>query len=199
MPRRAGRLRALFGACLAATLLCAGCAVAAPETESITTEDIAAASAPGILKAVRGQTLLLMYKYLYDVPYEDYRDAVRAYALTRVHELTYVERDPVAFGPWEARREYGTEEASDDGSLTEWALEYYIAHDWSSYGEQILQMIPGDEVTINGITMRVEGLFDYPDDGYLDEIWELVGYDKVVLQTCEPENDYYRIIYGPRV
>ena len=116
------------------------------------------------------------------------------YATSRIRELTYGPRERIAFGPWQARAEYGTPEAAADGALTEWADNYYITHEWSDYGIQILRMIPGDTVTVNGRTATVEQIFDYPKASFLNEIRHIANEDTMVLQTCVPNDTYNRII-----
>ena len=122
----------------------------------------------------------------------------RVWVFSRVKELSVVRRDPRDYGPWEAEDDFYTEEAADDGSLTQWSERYFIVHSWAPIGEQILSMQAGDSVRVNEYDVQLEGVFDYPRDGYLDEIEEIVGTDDnvVVLQTCEPDQYYYRIVYG---
>lgn len=121
---------------------------------------------------------------------------LRAYAEERVVEVHVSGRDPVAFGPWYAEQDYYATDARDDGSLTEWSDDYFIAHEWSDYGRQILSFEPGDSVTVNGRHVVLEGVFNYPKDSYYDEIELLVGPDAVVFQTCYPDSEYNRIAYG---
>lgn len=118
------------------------------------------------------------------------------YAYARMRLVSIVPRDPVSTGPWEAEWDSELVEAKDDGSLTEWCDYYYVTHNWSYYGQIILDLQPGDIVTVNGEPVRVEGIFDYPKDSILDEILALVGEDAVVFQTCVPDEDYNRIVHG---
>ena len=120
----------------------------------------------------------------------------RAYVLSRVVEVTLPVHEAAYYGPWDAPRDFEATEASSTGLITEWDRDYFITHDWSEYGQQILTMLPGDVVSINGRPVRVEGVFDYPKDAYLDEIRELCGMDTTVIQTCEPASDLNRIVYG---
>mgnify|MGYP003191474347 CR=1 FL=1 len=50
---------------------------------------------------------------------------------------------------------YGTRAAASDGSLTEWADGYYIAHDWSANGQAIASK--PQTVQMNGKTYRYAG------------------------------------------
>lgn len=131
-----------------------------------------------------------------DAAIDAYFDVLRTYALSRVHTISYEAREPAAYGPWVAPEELEATEANDDGLLTKWSENYYIAHDWSEYGPQIASMVPGDTVAVNGQTITVKGVFDYPREAYLDEIRVLVGYGAAVLQTCETGTDLNRIVYG---
>ncbi len=125
-----------------------------------------------------------------------FQQGYHAYVAPRVVEVEPEPREATSFGPWTAEKEYLTEDARNDGSLTEWYDNYYITHDWSDIGQQILSLIPGDHVVVNGRELRIEGIFNYPKDSYYDEIIHLVGSNKVVLQTCYPDSEYNRIVYG---
>ena len=119
-----------------------------------------------------------------------------AYTASRVVELTLNVRGAVSFGPWSARYEPGTEDAAADGALTEWADDYYITHDWSDYGQEILSMQPGDVASVNGRSVTIDRVFNYPKNSFYEEIRHLAGEDTVVFQTCYPDSDYNRIAYG---
>ena len=118
--------------------------------------------------------------------YEDINEWFENYALSRVTKLNFPDSDPATFGPWKAVADYGATDARDDGSLTEWDENYYITHDWSDYGKQILTMIPGDTVTVNGHTFVVESAFEYPKASFLNEVRQVAGQDTFILQTCVP-------------
>lgn len=121
------------------------------------------------------------------------------YARSRITELTFPDTEVATFGPWKAVPDYGAADAKADGSLTEWAENYYITHDWSDYGKQILTMIPGDTVTVNGHTFVVEGVFEYPKASFLNEVRQITGDDTIILQTCVPNQDRNRIVFGHEV
>lgn len=120
----------------------------------------------------------------------------RDYVLGRVVPITLTYEANQSYGPWNAVKDYEAVEASNEGLLTEWDDEYFITHDWSEYGQQIRTMVPGDTVTINGRQITVKDVFDYPKDAYLGEIRELIGSDSLIMQTCEPNSDLNRIVYG---
>lgn len=115
-----------------------------------------------------------------------------------------VSNEPVSFdpaknttyGPWKAEADYGAADAREDGSVTEWADHYYITHQWSEYGQQILAMRPGDKVSVNGRECVVQAIFDYPKDSFYEEIIRIVGPSALVLQTCIPNASYNRIVFG---
>ncbi|MBQ9007419.1 MAG: hypothetical protein IJ092_13780 [Atopobiaceae bacterium] len=119
----------------------------------------------------------------------------RRHAQGRLQTVQVVPRSPQAFGPWSAEWNPDLVDAPSDGSLAEWDVCYYVTHSWSGYGLEILDMQPGDTVTINDQTILIEGIFDYPKQSILDEIIVLVG-DATVFQTCVPGADYNRIVYG---
>ena len=150
----------------------------------------------GLLAKLAGSEVHAVREVLPKAVSQSYRKVMRAYAVSRVVHLKYAVRTPQHMGSWRARDEIGAREADPNGALTQWDDHYYITHNWSRYGQIILTMVPGDTVTINGKTMRVENMFDYPNEGYLDEIQVLVGSDVVVLQTCEVGDELVRIVYG---
>lgn len=121
---------------------------------------------------------------------------LHAYVMGRIVPLTAYAREPLVFGPWSAAKDHEAEEASSDGSLTEWDERYYITHDWSEYGKQILTVLPQDTVRVNGVSVVIEGAFDYPKEAFLEEVREATGKDTYVFQTCEPNSDLNRIVYG---
>lgn len=123
-------------------------------------------------------------------------DALEVYAQGRVVELNLASREPQHFSGWVAYEDLFATDADPNGKLTLWEDEYYITHDWSPYGQQILAIIPGDTVEINGRTLHVQGVFCYPKEAYDDELRALLGFDTVILQTCEPNTNLNRIVYG---
>ena len=120
----------------------------------------------------------------------------REYVLSRVVALEVDARLPRTFENWQAADDFEATEASPEGLLTCWEENWYITHEWSSFGKQILGLVPGDVIQINGRRAKVGGLFDYPKASFSNEIHELVGYDLVILQTCEPMSDLNRIVWG---
>lgn len=120
----------------------------------------------------------------------------REYVDSRVVAMEVYARLPVRYVEWQASDDFEAPEASPEGLLTRWEPNWYITHEWSWYGEQILGLVPGDEIEINGHLMRVESLFDYPKESFTDEIYELLGDERVILQTCEPNSNLNRIVYG---
>ena len=147
-------------------------------------------------KSYRNLTYFLGYHYLLRSSDEAYYLCYHDYVMSRIVPLEFPAREPEDFGPWSARKEYGAADAAADGSLTEWADNYYITHDWSDYGQEILTICPDDTVSINGRTFTVEDAFCYPKDGYLEEVRDIVGEDTIVVQTCEPSSTLNRIVYG---
>lgn len=134
--------------------------------------------------------------FIFSAGSQAYDDALLCYAQGRVVEMNYADRDPVLFSAWTAKEDLGAAEADPDGRLTLWDDDYFVTHTWSFYGTRILTMVPGDNVEINNRILNVRGIFDYPKAAYNDEIRALVGYDTVIIQTCEPDSDLNRIVYG---
>lgn len=125
-----------------------------------------------------------------------FESELREYALGRVVSLSYTSQESMVFDGWVAYDDLDGTEASPDGLLTQWAEGYYVTHDWSEYGQQILSMVPGDQVVINGVPIDVVEIFDYPKEAYLRELRAVVDEGRVILQTCEPGEDLNRIVVG---
>lgn len=134
--------------------------------------------------------------FIIDATEQAYHDALLAYAQSRVVPMSPADREPVLFSAWVAYEDLGAPEADPDGRLTLWDDDYFITHTWSYYGKRILTMIPGDNVEINDRLINVQGIFDYPKEAYHDELRALVGQDTVIIQTCEPDSNLNRIVYG---
>ena len=113
-----------------------------------------------------------------------------------INLVTTSDREAYFFGPWTAREELGAADADENGALTEWARHYYVTHNWSEYGQQILTILPYDQVSINGTVFTVEAIFDYPQSCYLEEVEGIVGESAYCLQTCIPDSDLVRVVYG---
>ncbi|MBQ9058904.1 MAG: hypothetical protein IJ125_06945 [Atopobiaceae bacterium] len=121
------------------------------------------------------------------------------YTQLRIEELdpaSLTNTEPIRFGPWTALEDYHAVSAREDGSLSEWETGYYITHDWSAYGQDILSMLPGDSLNINGRDAQVERIFNYPKASYYEELVEICGDNGVILQTCLPNRDMNRIVYA---
>lgn len=87
-------------------------------------------------------------------------------------------------GAWEAsyHDEYGTDSAAADGSLTQWADGYYIAHDWSESGKAIAS---GQNVVIDGKEYAPAGSKTVSTDTSYEEVDGWVHADGGIgMQTC---------------
>lgn len=127
---------------------------------------------------------------------QNFQNTLYEYARSRVVPLSYTSHETMLFDGWKAYDDLGATEANPDGLLTQWDEGYYVTHEWSTYGKQILTMVPGDQVIINGRLIDVVDFFDYPKDAYVDELRSLVDMRFVILQTCEPDSDLNRIVVG---
>lgn len=121
-----------------------------------------------------------------------------SYVRSRVIPIAAPERtETLNLGPWTAVPDRGATDARFDGSLTEWNDLYYITHDWSEYGQQILALWNGDHVTVNGRTVTVNWICNYPKDSYYEEVRALAGNESpVVFQTCYPDSNFNRIVFA---
>ena len=96
---------------------------------------------------------------------------------------------------WECGADYGGV-APADGSLSEWAPHYYVAHSYGEYGDAILGLEPGDQITINGNLVTVEGAVVMPLYALYEDVMSAVGWDATVFQTCVPDSDDCRFVYA---
>lgn len=107
-------------------------------------------------------------------------------ANTAAHPASYV---------WTCGADYGGV-APADGSLSEWAPHYYVAHSYGPYGEAILGLEQGDTVTVNGVTVTVEGAVVMSQQCAYEDVINRVGWDATVFQTCVPDSDDCRFVYA---
>lgn len=131
--------------------------------------------------------------YVYELAWAQF-DAYTAYTETRIVEIETYEREPYAFGPWQAELQPELTDAPADGGVAEWREGYFITHEWSGAGRDWLSAQPGDTLEVNGRIYTVERIFEYPKDSYYEEVIWITGSDGAVFQTCVPFKDYNRII-----
>ena len=96
---------------------------------------------------------------------------------------------------WVAVENVNFDSANEDGSLSEWQTDWFISHDWSDYGIAIANLEPGDVVTVNGKTILVLGRQLWPSGSINWDIYDQIGWDKVVFQTCLGDESVW-IAYG---
>ena len=96
---------------------------------------------------------------------------------------------------WDAVENLDFESANEDGSLSEWQQDWYISHDWSDYGIAIANLEPGDAVTVNGSTVLILGRDAWPAGSINWDIFDAIGWDKTVFQTCLGDEAIW-IAYG---
>jgi hypothetical protein len=86
--------------------------------------------------------------------------------------------------------------APADGSLSEWAPHYFIAHSYGPFGQDILSLAVGDAIVVNGSLVTVEGAVSAPKYAPYDQIMEAVGWDATVFQTCIPDTELCLFVYA---
>ena len=158
--------------------------------------EAAAAEPPASWRELAADVVRTEANWGIDWGWATYEAAYHDLAMTLVVKVQVVAREPRDFGSWPAHDDFYADEAPDDGSIAQWSEHYYVTHNWSEYGKQILTMREGDTVEVGGVRMQVDGAFDYPNDGKLGQILSVVGDDAVVLQTCDDGIDLTRIVYG---
>lgn len=82
---------------------------------------------------------------------------------------------------------YGTAEADANGALTQWADNYFVAHNWSANGKRIASR-PA-HVIINGTTYHYVSEMVVSRDTYFDDV-EAFCYanNGIAFQTCYGAN-----------
>lgn len=94
-----------------------------------------------------------------------------------------------AFDTWQPSyyNAYGTAEADPNGALTQWADNYFIAHNWSANGKRIASR-PA-HVIINGTTYHYVSEMVISPDTYFDDV-EAFCYanNGIAFQTCYGAN-----------
>ena len=96
---------------------------------------------------------------------------------------------------WEAVENLNFDSANEDGSLSEWQTDWFISHDWSDYGHVIADLQPGDAITVNGRTILILGRDEWSNSVYNWDVYDAVGWDKIIFQTCYGDYDIW-IAYG---
>lgn len=96
---------------------------------------------------------------------------------------------------WTCGKDYGGV-APGDGSLSEWAPHYFIAHSYGPYGQVILSLEAGDTVTVNGSSVTVEGAVIMGQGCAYEDVMNRVGWDATVFQTCVPDSNDCRFVYA---
>lgn len=193
-----------LGMCLTITFGLSSCAPPFPGQGEVPPEE------GSEIRGLEWSDIDILYRTLQfglDVSVGGYNRFFEEMVLVRVEEvpageggMRSAEEPAREFGPW--RSSHRNEDATDapaDGSIAEWYENYFITHDWSEYGRAILSMNVGDRVEIDGKTMVVERVFDYPKSSYYGEIIQLAGDEGIVLQTCVPGRDMNRHVCGSLV
>lgn len=96
---------------------------------------------------------------------------------------------------WVAVENVNFDSANEDGSLSEWQANWFISHDWSDYGAVIATLNAGDAVTVNGQTVLILGRSEWPSGSINWDIYDVIGWDKIVFQTCLGDSAIW-IAYG---
>ena len=98
---------------------------------------------------------------------------------------------------WYSKHELGSYTAHDDGSLNEFDEGYFVAHAGTAYGVGIAELYPGAVVNVNGRDVVIEGYtYDNYTTGYVEDLRDRIGWDKVCFQTCIDTNGNTIIYYG---
>lgn len=87
-------------------------------------------------------------------------------------------------GYWFDAIPYDDRDALDAGYMIEFDTNWFCAHWYTDYGQQIQALQPGDIVHVNGKNVEIYGVFDVDREAYLEDVRAEWGYDKVFFQTC---------------
>lgn len=99
--------------------------------------------------------------------------------------------------PWYVvyHNDYGTAEAAADGSCTQWADRYFIAHSWSANGKRIASK--PRYVVVDGVKYKYVSSMVVSRDSYFSEIEGFARANGgITFQTCVP-NGYLVVHYEP--
>lgn len=96
---------------------------------------------------------------------------------------------------WSAARNY-LGAVPMDGSISEWAPHYYVAHSWGPYGQMILGLSPGHTVLVNNEFVQIQGAVSAPKYTSYNTIMDYVGWDATVFQTCIPNTEDCLFVYA---
>lgn len=99
--------------------------------------------------------------------------------------------------PWYVvyHNDYGTAEAAADGSCTQWADHYFIAHSWSANGKRIASK--PRYVVVDGVKYKYVSSMVVSRDSYFSEIEGFARANGgIAFQTCVP-NGYLVVHYEP--
>jgi len=85
---------------------------------------------------------------------------------------------------WNSVESFLTNEAPNYDAIGFWFYHHYIAHSWTSYGQAILALEEGDVLSIDGHMLRVDSFYYGPKGQKAHEVYDIVGRDAWMLQTC---------------
>lgn len=85
---------------------------------------------------------------------------------------------------WWSVPSWSTASAPDYDALGIWDVHYYIAHNWTSYGEVILSLKNGDTISVDGQRLRVVDSEYFSSGTDYETVRNRFGWDVWCLQTC---------------
>lgn len=85
---------------------------------------------------------------------------------------------------WWSVPSWSTASAPQYDAIGVWDVHYYIAHNWTSYGETILALKNGDCLSVDGQRLRVVDSEYFPAGTSYEAVRARFGWDAWCLQTC---------------
>ena len=98
---------------------------------------------------------------------------------------------------WTSVPSWGSSAAPHYDALGKWDSNYYIAHNWTSYGEVILTMQPGEVIRVDGQLLVATKAEVFGSGTDYETVRDWCGWDAWCLQTCYGDNHVRIVALNP--
>lgn len=98
---------------------------------------------------------------------------------------------------WTSVPSWGSSAAPHYDALGKWDSNYYIAHNWTSYGEVILNMQPGEVIRVDGQLLVATKAEVFGSSTDYETVRDWCGWDAWCLQTCYGDNHVRIVALNP--
>lgn len=122
-------------------------------------------------------------------------------AQPQVEQVAEPQQEPAPAAPiikeWTSVPSWGSAAAPHYDALGKWDSNYYIAHNWTSYGEVILNMQPGEVVRVDGQLLVATKAEVFGSGTDYETVRDWCGWDAWCLQTCYGDNHVRIVALNP--